>query len=677
MLLSACGGDDREPTEPESPTPTASVLPTEPDTPSPSPLASLTLAPSPTPTVTFTVPGTSVTAERPTAGDNRGALGIVKDAGGHVVATPSASPQIVAGDFPQARTEPDTGGIQGAESAAVQGTQHTDAMTVVALVNGLPITAAEFLKRRALVSENLAWMRDVVSRIVPDEQVGDRFEGLADPNSLIPESSGLREEFGKRISLVESHGVDTAALASLIMKLSALSGAIESGHSADPAEVSSLVEKQRTDFLYGFRPDLEEQVSTYGFDVFFDEVLPGRIAEELTVDSWIDELIANGKSYEEGRNIIERMQQSLVDTVEVVIVEASVVGTTVRKVIAFAKLDIALTPPPPEPICANGTAVANPIDNRPLVDDCGALLAAKDMLRGTATLDWSADTVITSWEGVTTGGTPSRVTKIELGGESLSGTIPEGIGLLSELTHLDLSQNSLTGDIPEELGRLDKLHSLALLGNPLIGCIPLHWRDIATNDVSSLNLLYCAPPPPENFNIGTPGETSVTASWSAVPGASKYRVEYYSTHKAGVGIGDTLTRTSHTVQRLACETRYQFWVRAQGSGTTYADGWSTLSRARLGTTTECVSPMFDEESYAYELLARNANVGTVTATDPNDDTATYSIIGGNEAGKFAIGRTTGEITVAGSLDPATLSYTLTVEASDGTNTGTAEVEIAE
>ena len=48
------------------------------------------------------------------------------------------------------------------------------------------------------------------------------------------------------------------------------------------------------------------------------------------------------------------------------------------------------------------------------------------------------------------------------------------------------------------------------------------------------------------------------------------------------------------------------------------------------------------------------------------DTVSYSITAGNEDGKFAIGSSGGQVTVAGALDyETTSSYTLTVEASDG------------
>ena len=66
--------------------------------------------------------------------------------------------------------------------------------------------------------------------------------------------------------------------------------------------------------------------------------------------------------------------------------------------------------PPPSLPCGNGTVVPNPGDNLGLVFDCRILLMLKGTLAGTATLNWNGTTAFTSWEGVTTGGTPSRVT---------------------------------------------------------------------------------------------------------------------------------------------------------------------------------------------------------------------------------------------------------------------------
>ena len=335
--------------------------------------------------------------------------------------------------------------------------------------------------------------------------------------------------------------------------------------------------------------------------------------------------------------------------------------------------------PPPVPSCGQRHCC----DQSRLQPGVGlrlrALLEAKDTLRGTATLDWAATSAVTGWEGITTGGDPSRVTELELSSESLSGSISPSLGRLFELTKLDLSSNSLTGDIPSELGWLYNLEELRLSGNTLTGCIPIALKDVATNDLSSLNLLYCQPPAPGNLRAGTATETSIPLSWDAVSNISKYRVEYRLNGDLDWRVDDeTLTGTSHTVDELVCDSLYQFRVSAYGSGTVYAAAWSDGSLL-LESTSECMSPVFEEAEYAFSVMEDaevGRVVGTVEATHPDDDTLTYSITGGNDDGRFSIDGSSGVITVAGSLDMETTpTYTLTVEADDGTNTAGVMVEI--
>ena len=127
--------------------------------------------------------------------------------------------------------------------------------------------------------------------------------------------------------------------------------------------------------------------------------------------------------------------------------------------------------PPAQPPPSCGLIVSNQLDNPGLLLDCFALLAAKDTLRGTATLNWGLDTTIANWNGVTVEGTPQRVTK------------------------LLLTNKSLTGSIPPELGQLSGLDEIRLAGNSLTGCIPTALENVPTNDLASLNLPYCEPPP--------------------------------------------------------------------------------------------------------------------------------------------------------------------------------------
>ena len=63
--------------------------------------------------------------------------------------------------------------------------------------------------------------------------------------------------------------------------------------------------------------------------------------------------------------------------------------------------------------CATLGAVSP--DNTALVSDCETLLNIRNILAGTASLNWAADTPIKSWDGISVGGTPLRVTDIITG----------------------------------------------------------------------------------------------------------------------------------------------------------------------------------------------------------------------------------------------------------------------
>ena len=129
--------------------------------------------------------------------------------------------------------------------------------------------------------------------------------------------------------------------------------------------------------------------------------------------------------------------------------------------------------------CVAGGAVSDAANNPGLVSDCDTLLAARDTLAGSATLNWSASTPISQWEGVTLGGSPLRVTRLELPEKGLMGEIPKELGSLANLLFLDLSGNQLTGEIPAELGSLSNLQSLYLSNNQLTGEIPAELGSLA------------------------------------------------------------------------------------------------------------------------------------------------------------------------------------------------------
>ena len=458
-------------------------------------------------------------------------------------------------------------------------------------------------------------------------------------------------------------------------------------------------------------------------------------------------------------------------------------------------------------MCSGGVAVPDPGSNPGLVLDCETLLSLMDALAGDGTLSWSFGVAMTSWDGVTVGGTPSRVRELDLQRRELTGIIPAGLrelagmrrldlssnqlregipselGDLSNLRELDLSRNVLMGEIPTELGSLTNLNALRLhenqlsegippelgrlsnlewlilsgneltgpiprelgsvprlahlwlqdnqlsgeipselgglrsmqilrlhnnqlsgsipwqlgniedllilhvSGNMLEGCVPPALREVGTNDFATLGLPYCAQegpvPAPSGVSVTLSGGT-FTITWSAVDGAGLHEVQ----HRTGGSEEEwtSLPTTEGTSTTYgpeggpACETTYEFRVRAYGDGTTYTAVWGAGSEPEPVTTGSCNGdPVFDPSSYDFSVREdafTGDTVGTVSASDPDeDDTVTYAITSGNDDGKFAIGAGTGEITVAGTLDHESVSsYTLTVEASDG-NGGTATATV--
>ena len=144
--------------------------------------------------------------------------------------------------------------------------------------------------------------------------------------------------------------------------------------------------------------------------------------------------------------------------------------------------------PPPADSCNNGVAVPDPSDNVGLVTDCETLLSARDTLAGTATLNWSTDTEITNWDGMTVGSTtPTRAVGISLNNKSLNGSIPAELGNLAQLQYLILNVNSLSGSIPAELGNLAQLQYLALNGNSLSVSVPAELGNLANLQYLSLS----------------------------------------------------------------------------------------------------------------------------------------------------------------------------------------------
>ena len=212
------------------------------------------------------------------------------------------------------------------------------------------------------------------------------------------------------------------------------------------------------------------------------------------------------------------------------------------------------------------------------------------------------------------------------------------------------------------------------------------WED---GDRLMVRIRRAAPfaPAPHRLSATTMGSDSIGLSWESVSGVTGHVVEQRVSGVARWESVDTdVKEKSHTVSGLWCGTTYEFRVSAHGDGTQYetVPGPGVSHHATVSETTEACSaqesPAFASAAYSFSIVEDapvGSTVGSVSATDPQEDTVTYLITSGNEGESFAIEGSTGRITLAGALDHDTAaSHTLTAQAADGSGgRGTATVTV--
>ncbi|XP_002991178.2 receptor-like protein 4 [Selaginella moellendorffii] len=120
-----------------------------------------------------------------------------------------------------------------------------------------------------------------------------------------------------------------------------------------------------------------------------------------------------------------------------------------------------------------------PMDLSTSVDEVLAMLALKESLRVPERMGWNGDPCAPfnwdTWEGVTCNYAPDGkslvITRLDLSGQGLKGTINDKITSLKHLRYLNMSNNNLRGSIPSGLGN-DNLETVDLSSNDLTGSIP-------------------------------------------------------------------------------------------------------------------------------------------------------------------------------------------------------------
>ena len=200
--------------------------------------------------------------------------------------------------------------------------------TIVAYVNGHPITAADIAEGRARAAVSMEWTRDRIA------------------NPLPADGSDLRENLEERIRIIEEHGVDAAVLTGEVYRQARYAAATAAGHSADPAEVAARVAETKAAFEDGLIPGLGGYLEEFDKDVYFDEVLPANAARELTVASWRGALAADAANSEEARSIWRKAEAAALKNVTITLTGNPGIDTTVEKVKAYMDAYWVVNAPP-------------------------------------------------------------------------------------------------------------------------------------------------------------------------------------------------------------------------------------------------------------------------------------------------------------------------------------------
>ncbi|KAL5568499.1 hypothetical protein UlMin_025074 [Ulmus minor] len=99
---------------------------------------------------------------------------------------------------------------------------------------------------------------------------------------------------------------------------------------------------------------------------------------------------------------------------------------------------------------------------------------------------WNDSVSLCNWPGITCGRRHPRVTRLNLQGHNLKGSISPHIGNLTFLRYINLMNNSFSGPIPRQVGYLFRLQRLILANNTIGGKIPVSLMNCS--ELKNINL---------------------------------------------------------------------------------------------------------------------------------------------------------------------------------------------
>ena len=253
---------------------------------------------------------------------------------------------------------------------------------------------------------------------------------------------------------------------------------------------------------------------------------------------------------------------------------------------------------------------------------------------------------------------------LDLSGNDLTGEIPGELGDLSNLQRLILRENELVGRIPGELGQLGGLVALDLAESGVAGSIPPEIGDLAGLETLDLSNNELTGDIPSELG-GLRNLTELNLGQNRLTGLIPWELGWLTK------LTDLQLARNQLTGRVpvALGSMYQLWSLGLWGNQLEECLPFHLNRREPPYIDTREWPTCEAGSYAFNIrddALQGASVGRVYIPGRLEDSVSYVIAAGNEAGAFAIDSGSGHITVAGELDASAVdAYVLTVVASDG------------
>ena len=233
--------------------------------------------------------------------------------------------------------------------------------TIVAYVNGLPVTKADIEESRVELAMGLESTRNLLAQFEATAMFSSEHGGmiptpqgvvqLRDKRAPIILTDDPIELMTRGIERIEQYGVDTVLLAGAVDDRAMFTAATAAGHTCDDADIAARVAQTKTFLAAGMSPALEGYLSAVDEEVYFTELLPDRIAMGQAVLSWRQEVFDDAIFPEDPRLKWHNARRDAFLEARVTLTNVFDLDTTVEDATAYMEVIWAESvPPTPTPI---------------------------------------------------------------------------------------------------------------------------------------------------------------------------------------------------------------------------------------------------------------------------------------------------------------------------------------